>query len=93
MPYMRRSGVSVKASLLVRPPLIVSTTPAPMSTEPRNSQMPATTIACFIVSALAPTEEPNALATSFAPMPQATKRERKMEQTKTAGGGGRQRRG
>ena len=41
----------------------------PSSAAPPNSHMAAMTIACFMVRALAPTEEPNALATSLAPMP------------------------
>ena len=41
----------------------------PMSAAPANSKIAATRMACFMVRALAPTEEPNALATSLAPMP------------------------
>ena len=48
------------------PDLMVSVTPAPRSTAPRNSQMEATTTAWRSVRALAPTLVANALATSFA---------------------------
>ena len=51
------------------PDLIVSVTPEPRRTAPPNSQNEATMIACFKVSALAPTEVPKALATSLAPIP------------------------
>ena len=45
----------------------------PTNTAPRISKMVPRMQACFIVSTLAPTEEPNEFATSFAPMPNASK--------------------
>ncbi len=47
----------LKTSISAMPFLMVEVTPAPMSTEPVNSHMPAMTNACFIVMALAPTWE------------------------------------
>jgi hypothetical protein len=52
---------------------IVEVTAPPANTAPRNSKTAATKIACFIVRAFEPTDVAIALATSFAPMPQAIK--------------------
>lgn len=41
-PYMRTAGVAVNASRSATPDLIVLVTPAPSSTAPANSQIPAT---------------------------------------------------
>jgi hypothetical protein len=68
-PYKNRSGVDAKVAGLAMPPLIVSVTPDPSSTAPENSHTAATSRAWGMVSALAPTEEANELATSLAPMP------------------------
>lgn len=53
--------------------LIVPETLAPASTEPKNSQIPANTIACQYFSDLDEIEEAKELATSFAPMLKASK--------------------
>jgi len=61
---------------------IVSVTPDPRRTAPRNSKMAATTMTCFKVRALAPTVVPKALATSLAPERRKKKgnRRRKMSE-------------
>lgn len=44
---------------------------SPIKTAPRISNMDPRIQACFKVKTLAPTEDPNEFATSFAPMPNA----------------------
>ena len=53
---------------------IVEVTSPPAKYAPRNSNIAAINIACVNVIALLPTDVPIALATSFAPMPNAIKK-------------------
>ena len=80
--YISNSGEYVYASTLAIPLRIVDVTPEPSSMAPPNSKIAATMTACRSDSALEPTEVANELATSLAPIPHATKRARKIEQTK-----------
>ena len=50
---------------------IVAVTSPPARIAPENSKITAIIIACLIVTAPEPTDVPIALATSFAPIPQA----------------------
>ena len=56
------------------PFLIVEVTSPPAKYAPRNSKTAAIKIACLKVIALLPTDVPIALATSFAPIPNAMKK-------------------
>merc|ERR1719242_1185398 len=65
------SSSPINRSQSTMPLRTVSLTVAPKPTAPTNSNIPAITVACFRVMALAPTEVEKALATSFAPIPHA----------------------
>ena len=56
------------------PFLIVEVTSPPAKYAPKNSNIAAIITACLRVIALLPTEVPIALATSFAPIPNAIKK-------------------
>ena len=64
------------------PDLMVSVTPDPRRMAPPNSQIDATSTACRKDKARAATLVAKELATSLAPIPHATKKARKIEQTK-----------
>lgn len=81
-PYIKRPGTFLNWLTLTTPLLTVSVTDAPRKKAPRNSQKPAIMTACHIFMALVPTDEPNELARSLAPMPKATKKATMMERTK-----------
>ena len=73
-PNMRTSGSSTKqvtSAMLLR---IVRVTCEPISTAPASSKMTASTHAWRTVMAREPTLVAKALATSFAPMPNAAKK-------------------
>jgi hypothetical protein len=70
-PHINKAGLSAKASSFAIPFLIVFTTSPPNKIAPRHSHITAITHACLIVSAFEPTDEANAFATSFAPIPNA----------------------
>merc|ERR1719228_52477 len=55
----------------------VEVTVPPKPIAPANSKIPAMTVACFKLMALAPTEVENALATSLAPIPHAIAKQTK----------------
>jgi len=57
-----------RSSMGTIPFAIVVVTLLPKNTAPENSRIPASTITCFIVRALLPTEVPIAFARSFAPI-------------------------
>merc|ERR1719216_816724 len=65
------SSSPINRSQSTMPLRTVSLTVPPKPTAPTNSNIPAMTVACFKLMALAPTEVENALATSFAPIPHA----------------------
>ena len=71
IPSTRYSGIAEKYSGSIIPLRMVEVTSPPAKYAPANSKIMAITIACFIVNALEPTDVPIALATSFAPIPQA----------------------
>merc|ERR1712093_896033 len=62
-----------KMSELMMPFLIVSAVRAPTATAPANSMTAAASVACFIVSDLDATDVANELATSLAPMLNASR--------------------
>ncbi len=70
-PFWPRGPVGWNIATSMILPRTVSVTWDPTRTAPANSKTPASTTACFIVSAPEPTDVPMALATSLAPMFQA----------------------
>ena len=77
MPYTNSCGSSCNSSGSIMPLRIVLVTSPPANQAPRNSKTTAIKIACLMVIAFDPTEVPIALATSFAPTPQAIKKPNK----------------
>ena len=74
IPNTKRSGLSANTPESTMPLRMVEVTSPPAKYAPANSNTMAIKMACLIVRALEPTEVPIALATSFAPTPQAIKK-------------------
>lgn len=71
IPYTNRCGSLANNAASSMPLRIVAVTSPPARIAPENSKITAIIIACLIVTAPEPTDVPIALATSFAPIPQA----------------------
>merc|ERR1719453_381425 len=80
-PHISSGGLSLNTSSSAMPLRMVLTTSPPRKVAPTNSMTTAMTHACLTVRALEPTEVANALATSFAPMPNAAKKDAKNPST------------
>ena len=74
IPSIRTEGLSLKALTEMTLFLIVSATRDPASTAPPNSHTVAINIACFMVKDREETDVAKLLATSFAPMFQASRK-------------------
>jgi len=82
IPSMRTDGFSSKSATLMIPLLMVPETRAPASTAPPNSHTVAMAMACIMVRDREETDVAKELATSLAPIFQASRKENIMPKAK-----------